>query len=658
VTTATVDPDDEDGPGADIVPLRPRDQEPLDAEVVEQHAEPAPTGREVEPAPSRARALVQRWDRPLPDRAQLAARARWYGRHGGVAARNWLLHLPLLALRELRPIGRGIGRIASGWARWANATEWATAAKAAEGNERAKAAQRLEAARSGRRRVSLAAALLLAAGACWAYVAAPALLVVAVLALVVVCDAVGRRGVEGAPRITVLPAGPITEGTPLSTLRAQIETTLVGLGVPEDDIAVEQPTPVTGGWTARYWCRHALTDDHLRGVERDLQFRRGAVSIVVDRGNAARGVMSVMPDDPLDRVVESPEPDALTIYRPLPLGVTAGGQEWSEQFLRTHFAAIGASQSGKSSWMWQATDALRRCPEVELDAIDLTEGPAFGATRRAFRRRAFDEDSARRVLTEAVALCKQRNAELQRRAEDDDTPDDFEEKHQPTVDDPQRVVMIDEFARLAEDEELLKLVEYLLRYGAKAAVVVGIAGQGATLADFGTSTVRAQVMLKILFACSRRDVLDLLGKDARDAGYRPDLFEAAAGGAINDAGKCFVMSATSRTPEPRRAYRLEQAEVRRRDRALGRRDTSAGAVDAVEVPPALAVLERLAAGREHVPTAEVLAELGDGWTAKRLATALAEHGVAPVQYRPDPDDPDRKVRGYRAGDVARAIRSL
>lgn len=587
---------------------------------------------------------------------EIAASASWWSRYGGMALVKFLLALPLVLARELRPILRGVGRVAVGWARWMSAVEYAEAAKAAEGNERAKHGERLERARSGRRKLSAAAAVILLIGV-WVLVTWwPMVGVGGGLLAVAAFDAVGRSGREGPPAVTVLPPGPIAEGIPLSSLRAQIEQSLVMQGFDPADVAVEMPRPADpDGWTMRYYCRHQLEDDHLRAIERDLQVRRGAVSLIADKGNAARGELTLMLRDPLARVVESPNPGPLSINQPLPLGVVASGVEWREHFLRVHFTVIGASQSGKSSCLWQITDVLRRCPEVELDAIDLTEGPAFGASRRAFRKRAFDEDGAKRILTEAVALCKERNAELQRLAEDDDTPDDYEEKHQPTVERPQRVVLIDEFARVAENDELLKLVEYILRYGAKAAVVVGIAGQGATLQDFGTSVVRAQVMLKILFACARRDVLDLFGKDARDAGYRPDLFEPANGAGIQDAGKCYVMSATSRTPEPRRAYRLEQAEVRRRDRELGRREQpDTGTVEGAVVPALLVKVGECFAHHgdpEILPTADLLAWLGEGWTGKRLASELREW-LTPGQHT------RTKVRGYFLADYQKAVEDL
>jgi hypothetical protein len=625
------------------------EDDPPGAEVVQLHKTPTPTPPvplEVDRAPSKARTAVARiTDRPLPSRRQVVASTSWWAR----TLAKLIPLAPVLLARELRPILRGIGKVATGWSRWAACAELAEAAKKAEGNERSKAGERLENRKAARTKVSIGLGVLVLGIGVWALFARPWWLLGIGILAVAVFDLIGRAGQDPTEKPILLPTGPIVEGVPLSSLRAEIAKSLLEVGI---EATVAMPMPVEHGWTVDYHARQAVEDDHLRQVERDLNIRRGGITQIVARGQAAVGQMQVMLRDPLAATVDSPEPGGLSVYDLLPLGVTASGGVWSEKFLRTHFTVIGASQSGKSSSLWQITDVLRRCPEMELDAIDLTEGPAFGASRRAFRKRGFDEDSAQRILTEAKELCQRRNAELNRLAEDDDTPDDYDEKWQPTAAEPQRTILIDEFARLAENKDLLPLVEYLLRYGAKAAVTVGIAGQGATLADFGTSIVRAQVMLKILFACSRRDVLDLLGKDARDGGYRPDLFEPANGTDIQDAGKCFVMSANSRTPEPRRAYRLEQAEVRRRDRQLGGRP-SAGAVDAVEVPEVLALLERLVGAREHLPTQEVLDDDACRWaTAKALATELAKYGVTPEQDR------QTKARGYLRVDIERAIRNL
>ncbi|MCW2905132.1 MAG: hypothetical protein JWO67_7397 [Streptosporangiaceae bacterium] len=641
---------------------RRHDDEPPEApgaQVVQLHkAPPAPVPLTVERAPSKARAVVARvTDRGLPAPRQVAVSAGWWAR----TLAQIVPWLPVLIVKELRPILRGIGRVASWWARIVAVKHLFEAAKKAEGNKHSADMKAAHKAQASRVVVSIAIVLAVVGVTWWQLVVHPWAVAGVGVALLALFDLIGRAG-RPAEEQVFLPTGPIVEGIPLSSLRAEIARSFEEQGI---EATIAMPHPAEHGWTVDYHTRAAVEDEHLRQVERDLNVRRNGITQIMERGRAAVGTLHVMLRDPLARVVDSPDPGELSIYQPLPLGVTASGQEWTEHLLRTHFTVIGASQSGKSSCFWQFTDVLRRCPEQELDAIDLTEGPAFGASRRAFRQRAFDEESALRVLTEAVALCKTRNAELNRLAEDDDTPDDYDEKWQPTPAEPQRTVLIDEFARVAENKDLLPLVEYLLRYGAKAAVTVGIAGQGATLADFGTSVVRGQVMLKVMFACGRDDVLWLFGKDARNSGYRPDLLEPANGASINDAGKCYVMSSMSRTAEPRRAYRLEQAEVRRRDRELGSRDRAdVMTIDAVEVPPALGAVEaafRAADDPERMATKELLAWLRAGGLEldeQALADRLRPTGLRPRDKRWRPTPGANAVRGYYLADVQAAIRRL
>lgn len=636
----------------DILDTDPGDEP--SGKVMQLHKTLPPT---VEQQGALRRALCQVTDRPLPSRRQVRESAAWWGLRLARLA-PWL---PVLGWRELRPILRGLGRVASAWAAWVAATDRKEAAKLGEGNVAAKLGTSASKTASARGLISLGVFAAWSGAWVWAWFHQVGWAVTATILVLAVLDFIGHAGSDTPEQAVVLPTGPLVEGFPLSSLRAEIQASFEAQGV---ETTVGMPFPVEHGWTVEYHSTFEMKDEYIRQLERDLNIRRNGITQIIEKGKAARGVLHVLLRDPLGKVLPSPDCGELTIHRPLSLGQIASGSVWHEEFLRTHFAAVGRSQSGKSSWFWQVVDQLRRCPDVELDAIDLTGGPVFSACRRAFRKRAFDDEAAHKILDDAVRLCMTRNRELQRLAEADDTPDEFEEKWYPTADDPQRTVLIDEFSMIAVTKEevskdvsfectLLGKVEFILRFGAKAAVTVGMASQGGTLDDWGTSIVRDMAMLKVMFACGRSDVLWMLGKDARDSGYRPDLLEPANGGEINDAGKCYAQSASSTVPEARRAYRLDQAEVRRRDRELGARDHAAGSVDAVEVPAVLVLLERVAAGRDFVPTQEVLDTPGCPWvTAKALANAAGEWKVSPDQHR------DTKVRGYWLAHVQRTIRGL
>lgn len=628
------------------------------------------------PEPKRrpAREMMQRVARPLPDRRQVATSAGWWARHLAQAI-PWL---PVIVVGELRPIARGFVDVLRSWSTWWSAIDKHEYAKMADGNTAAKLGTAATKTATGRKQISLLLFLTWSGGWVWLWLARPDIAVAATLVALAWLDWHGRSlaATPDTPSV-VLPTGPIVEGIPVSSLRASIAESFTNQGFA--DMAVGTPAVTEHGWQVHYHAPSAIDDDHLRQLERDLNIRRGGVTQIKDAGQAARGILNLALRDPLAQVVYSPEPEELSIHRPLPLGELAGGLQWNEHFLRTHFAAVGRTQSGKSSFLWQVIDVLRRCPEVHLYAIDLTGGPAFGAPRRAFQGRAFDEDAAHRILDKAIAECKRRNAELRRLAEDDDTPDDFEEKWHPTAESPQITILMDEFSNIAATKDskddngrvvpfadtLLGKVEWILRNGAKAAVTAGMCSQGGTLDDFGTSVVREQAMLKVMFACGRADVLWLFGKDARDEGWRPDLYEPANGSGPGDAGKCYVKSAVSQTPEPRRAYRLDQYEVRRRDRTLGSREpVQPDVVDAVEIPRALAAVERVflaAAMPERIATSDLLADLTDlgfVFTADTLAEELRPTGLRSRDQRWRPTPGANAVRGYYWDDVKAAVGRL
>lgn len=612
---------------------------------------------EDEPDPPGAGWLAERAALPSPER--IVRTLKWWCTRGLLHLGALALKAPYLALRELRPIFRGLGRVTGAWVTWCSAKEHKQGLKDAT-DATQKGIEKYESRKEGRRRLTFLVILLLFGLGLWAYFTAPQALILAGLVAAGALDAVGRRGLDRDP-VIVFPTTALTADAPLSMLRAELQRVLEIDGFDPTTTTVGMPIPIKNGWRVPYHAGAPIEDVNLRQIERSLQWRRNGVTQVRNVDNAALGELWISLCDPLAEVLDSPELAPQSIYDLLGLGRCANGAEWVESFLRAHFLLVGASRSGKSSLFWQIIKVLRKCREVELDAIDLTNGPCFSACRRAFRKRAVDEKGAKEILTDAIALIKQRVAELSRLAEDDDTPDDFDENFQPTPEAPQRVVLIDEGARVTENKELLPLVEYVLRYGAKAAVVIGFASQGGGNDDFGSSIVRGQIMLKILMACSRMDVLAVLGKDARDAGYRPDLLEPAQGDEVRDAGKAFVQSAASATPEMRRAYRLTAADTRRLDREMGQRQ-DVGVLDAAEVPTLLVDVEQafaMAGNPDRMATAELLirlSEYGHELDGRQLAGLLRPLKLTPGNERWRPTPGADAVRGYYLSDVQAALR--
>jgi hypothetical protein len=211
-------------------------------------------------------------------------------------------------------------------------------------------------------------------------------------------------------------------------------------------------------------------------------------------------------------------------------------------------------------------------------------------------------------------------------------------------------------------------VERIVRTGRKVWVTLILATQKTGNSDFGSRVVATQLGVKILMACAEEDTVRLLSTQHRDAGWAPHALQPGVEGDPRDAGKCYLSSPTHDLPDIYRCYMaMTPGEVKRRARqrvadglpALqGRQRLEA--VDAVEVPPALAAVESafaVAGNPEGIPTYELLGLLGrpvDDAEGAKLAAELKPAGVAPTKWR----DGDRTPRGYRLRDVQNAIGGL
>ena len=201
MTSTKSDPGD--NPGATIVPIRPD----LNGEVIDER--PADGQAQITTA---ARALVARWQRPIPSRRRIVASVKWWAVNGGHALLSVLIRLPQLALAELRPVLRGLGTVTKTWADWMSCTEQAARIKADDAKGGAKGGEHLEARKSGRRKLSLITVVLAAGGAWWFISANPdtyrGWVLLLIVGALVVFDLIGRRGVAKADSgpVFVLPS--------------------------------------------------------------------------------------------------------------------------------------------------------------------------------------------------------------------------------------------------------------------------------------------------------------------------------------------------------------------------------------------------------------------------------------------------------------------
>lgn len=630
------------------------------------------------PAPVRLPAqLVRAADHHVPTPRRAVAVTREYAPVTARALAWSPLTLPWWLLRQLGHAYRGLDRVLDARAAWIADPEQRAALRA-EGIDPTEAARLRDKAveRSGNRRRTSATltgvALFLAASLFVVSWQAGLALLGMVLVLLVVK---GRRPAPdaGAPEVQVR-VGPIRPGMTLRSVADSVQGIALVMGI--DDLLVQQPRPFVDGegFDMRVQTSDPLVADTLREFERRLRVPHGSIAVVTDPGDSSIRDLRITLLDPLETMSGRTEPefDAASVREPALLGKVSNGRRYDEVFAGSHVQLIGKSRSGKSSALWRICRLIASWYDATAVGIDVTRGPAFTAVRGVLDDVAFDYDGAVRLLREARDEAQDRIDTLARRAESDDPADDeADENHTPTIEQPQRFVMIDELnalvtmSRLAAAEagnraglgEAVELIEWLLRYGGKARVNLVLSGQSSKGSDYGTTTIRDQITIAIVFACAREDVLRVLGKDARDDGWRPDRLRPAQDTEVRDAGKCYTLSARNGDPLARRVFRYSQGEVRRFAREYrAYRGIGGGTapVDAVVIPAPLAQLAALFAELrvDRIPSEVVATRLGI--TQVEVAEQLAEFGLSTRRLR-SPLADGRQVACYDRGALDRAI---
>lgn len=658
-----------------------RDTEPEDdgpgAEVVQLHktlvpAEPEPT------KPSAARAAVAKVaDRPFPTRHAVKVEVLWWARH----AARLIPWLPVLVLRELRPILRGAGRAGRAWSRWASVVELRNDADAAEGNARAKAGIDVENRRTGRIRLSVALGLVWSAGWVWLWLHQPAAAVAVSLVVLAVLDGVGRKGTATA---TVVPAvalpAVLTDNVPLRQITTSILGAFTREGFEDGSVRVAVPLawdPARSEYRISVAVQDGIKPEHIRAVERAIGARDYAIRNLAT-GTATVRELVIRVGDPLAALVERPwvPTGSRSVAQTVSLGESITDVPFAVPFAGVHLRIVAGTGGGKTKWLLRsAIDGLSACRDCVLGGIDITNGPELSLWRGVIQHRGLNVEDAERVLDLALAEIDRRGQILTDIAEDDDPDNDADEWHAGLG--PAFVVFVDEFAQLAVYDgkggkpNLLGKCEQIVRTGRKHWVSLVMLTQKTGNDDFGSTTMSTQCGVSIAGPCDPADAVRMFGVERRDAGYTPHLLSPGVEGDIRDAGKVFIESPMHRTADIYRAYAPgTTAEVKRRARQRisdglptldGRR---AEVLDAVEVPPVLAAVEhafRAAGDPDRMATAELLAWLREGGhevDENRIAAELRPCGLRPAEKRWSPAPKANPVRGYLLADVRAAVRRV
>ena len=379
------------------------------------------------------------------------------------------------------------------------------------------------------------------------------------------------------------------------------------------------------GWRARLRLARGQTINDvitkIPALESGLGTFRGAVRVYPTPDDLAnRCELRVLDIDPHADAIPWPGPSTNTITEPIDLGPFEDASPCRVLFLRRHVLFGGATGAGKSSGLNVLMGNLAACRDVVIWAIDLKKGMELGPWAPCIDRLATTPDEARRLLADAVKVLEARAALLAERGQ---------RIWQPTPDMPALVIIIDEYAELADDApDAIKHADSIARRGRAVAVNLVAATQRPTQKAMGQGAVRSQMDVRISFRVRERKDVDLiLGQGMLAAGWNAHT--------LNAPGKFLIAAAEHDTPKRARAYLLTDQVV------------EAAATYYADDRPPLDEVSQQAVEQDHDPERSVVPPDTDTMTpehseeAPRSCCGPPSSSPRRRDHRPRPDDRDR-----------------
>jgi S-DNA-T family DNA segregation ATPase FtsK/SpoIIIE len=333
------------------------------------------------------------------------------------------------------------------------------------------------------------------------------------------------------------------------------------------------------GWHARLALARGQTiDDALHRIpalESALDVHRGAarVSPTAD-GKANRVDLRVLETDPHADAITWPGPSINTITEPIDLGPFEDADPARLLLLRRHALVGGVSGSGKSGGLNVLMGNLTACRDVVIWAVDLKRGMELRPWQSCLGRLATTPAEARALLADAVAILEARADLLAATSQ---------RVWEPAPDMPALVILVDEYAELADDApEATKDADSIARRGRAVAVTLIAATQRPTQKAMGKGTLRSQMDVRICFRVRERKDVDLiLGQGMLTSGWHAH--------SLNAPGKFLISAPEHDIPRRARAYLvIDQAVTATAERHENRRppldDISLQAIQAQNQP--------------------------------------------------------------------------
>lgn len=340
------------------------------------------------------------------------------------------------------------------------------------------------------------------------------------------------------------------------------------------------------GWRARVRLRGGQTVadalNRVPAIESGLGTRPGAVRVTPDETRADYFRLRVLSRDPHAEAIRWRGSSATSIADPIELGLYEDATPVLVSFLRRHALIGGIAGSGKSGVLNVILANLVACPDVVLWGIDLKGGMELRPWSPCLDKLATTPREAAALLRDGVRVLDTRAEELSHRGL---------RVWEPSQDAPALVIVIDEYAELAEDAgEALSHADSIARRGRAVAETLLAATQRPTQSAMGRKAVRSQMDVRIcLRVRERRDVDLVLGQGMLAAGWAAHTLDAP--------GKFLLSAPGADSPQRARAYLVSDDDVRT---AVARHGGGASATDhEPEIVDAEIVDERHEAGPEE-----------------------------------------------------------
>jgi hypothetical protein len=305
------------------------------------------------------------------------------------------------------------------------------------------------------------------------------------------------------------------------------------------------------GWHARFRLARGQTIHDViakvPAIESGLGTFRGAVRVYSTPDDLAnRCELRVLDIDPHADAIPWPGPSVASITEPIDLGPFEDAVPCRVLLLRRHSLAGGTTGSGKSGWLSVLMGNLVACTDVVIWAIDLKKGMELRPWASCIDRLATTPQQATALLADAVAILHAR-AELLAAA--------GRRVWEPSPDMPALIVIIDEYAELADDApDAVRHADSIARLGRAVAVNLIAATQRPTQKAMGQGAVRSQMDIRICFRVRERKDVDLiLGQGMLTAGWHAHT--------LNAPGKFLIAAAEHDTPRRARAYLITDQAV-------------------------------------------------------------------------------------------------